>query len=75
MYVCSAKGIWKLQKKVCILIATYKYVPKKSFKFSCHFKLWFMLKNCLRNENHSAASSQKLFSTLSRSRKGDVYCV
>ena len=75
MYVCSAKGIWKLQKKVRILVATYKNVPKKSFKFSCHFQLWCMLKNCLKNENRSTSSPQKLFSNLSRSKKGDVYCV
>ena len=70
----QCKGKMEVAKKVRIIIATYKNVPKKIFKFSCHFQLWCMVKNCLKNGNHSAASPQKLFSSLFRSRKGDVYC-
>ena len=47
--VCSTKGIWKLQKKVRIIIATYKNVPRKSFNFVSFSenKLWCMVENCL----------------------------
>ena len=69
MYVCSAKGIWKLQKKVRILVATYKNVPKKSFKFSCHFQLWCMLKNCLKNENPRHPVPKNCFRTYLEAKK------
>ena len=66
----------EVAKKVRIIIATYKNVPKTSFKFSCHFQLWCMVKNCLKNENHSACSQspKTVFEPISK-QKGDVYCV